>query len=122
MMTNCNSQQSYGLVEKGFCSGSGVLDFEESFAPVARLEAERFCCTTKTDSLSLIIRQSLPSKGKALFGIETSPEAWELNTNWLDLFTNAFPKKGFSISSGTALVYEMFGLPAELEVLTKESA
>ncbi|GJZ02423.1 retrovirus-related pol polyprotein from transposon TNT 1-94 [Tanacetum coccineum] len=63
------------LVAKGYAQEEGI-DFEESFAPVARLEAVGWFMFAQPDGFDdLSSRQSLTSR-KALYGLKQAPRAW----------------------------------------------
>ncbi|GJZ87140.1 hypothetical protein Tco_0658750 [Tanacetum coccineum] len=65
--------QSGTLVDNPFGKNEEGIDFEESFAPVARLEAVRIF-VAYTDSLIFDLKKSLPSKESSIW-IETSSES-----------------------------------------------
>ncbi|GJU65250.1 retrovirus-related pol polyprotein from transposon TNT 1-94 [Tanacetum coccineum] len=79
-------------MSKGYAQEERI-DFEESFAPVARLEAarifiaydahkRRFTLHSQTSSLILIIQKKVYRLRKALYGLKQAPRAWydELST------------------------------------------
>ncbi|GJS46107.1 retrovirus-related pol polyprotein from transposon TNT 1-94 [Tanacetum coccineum] len=115
------SQQSYELLPKGYAQGERVcIDFEESFAPVARLEAVRifvahaahksfpiYQMDVKTAFLNGPLKEEVyvaqpegfvdpdhPEKvyllRKALYGLKQAPRAW------YDELSNFLMSKGFS--------------------------
>ncbi|GJR47347.1 retrovirus-related pol polyprotein from transposon TNT 1-94 [Tanacetum coccineum] len=73
------------LVAKGYAQEEGI-DFEESFAPVARLEAVRIFVAHAAHKSS---RKSLPSR-KAFVGLKQAPRAW------YDELSNFLMSKGFT--------------------------
>ncbi|GJR06278.1 retrovirus-related pol polyprotein from transposon TNT 1-94 [Tanacetum coccineum] len=97
------------LVAKGYAQEEGI-DFEESFAPVARLEAVRFLCLP-TISSSTVKRRGLrcsagrvsvdpdhPEKvyllRKALYGLKQAPRAWVSGSfPWYKLVRAGMSKK-----------------------------
>nr|GEV70190.1 putative ribonuclease H-like domain-containing protein [Tanacetum cinerariifolium] len=72
------------LVAKGYAQKEGV-DFKESFAPVARLEAVRFVDPYHPDKVYRL--------KKALYGLKQAPRAW------YDELSNFLLSKGFSKGS-----------------------
>ncbi|GJV94768.1 retrovirus-related pol polyprotein from transposon TNT 1-94 [Tanacetum coccineum] len=72
------------LVAKGYAQKEGI-DFEESFAPVARLEAIRFVDPYHHDQVYRL--------KKALYGLKQAPRAW------YDELSNFLVSKGFSKGS-----------------------
>ncbi|GJZ10577.1 retrovirus-related pol polyprotein from transposon TNT 1-94 [Tanacetum coccineum] len=85
--------QVWELVDKPFGKNRGI-DFEESFAPVARLEASieggGLCCTTRRIRLILIIQTRLTSKVRLNIGLKQAPRAW------YDELSKFLISKGFS--------------------------
>ncbi|GJT52887.1 retrovirus-related pol polyprotein from transposon TNT 1-94 [Tanacetum coccineum] len=77
------------LVAKGYAQEEGI-DFEESFAPVARLEAEKVYVAQPEG----FVDQDHPEKvyllRKALYGLKQAPRAW------YDELSNFLMSKGFS--------------------------
>ncbi|GJU91623.1 gag-pol polyprotein [Tanacetum coccineum] len=82
------TQQSNGLVAKGYAQEEGI-DFEESFAPVARLEAEEYVAQPEG-----FVDPDHPEKvyllRKALYGLKQAPRAW------YDELSNFLMSKGFT--------------------------
>nr|GEU40853.1 retrovirus-related Pol polyprotein from transposon TNT 1-94 [Tanacetum cinerariifolium] len=82
--------ESDGEMSKGYAQKEGV-DFEESFVPVARLEAVRKKCTNQPDGfvdpyhLDKVYRLK-----KALYGLKQAPRAWYTE------LSNFMVAKGFS--------------------------
>ncbi|GJS39413.1 retrovirus-related pol polyprotein from transposon TNT 1-94 [Tanacetum coccineum] len=70
-VTKLSSQQKHGIVAKGYAQEEGI-DFEESFAPVARLEA-RLCCTPDGFDDPDHPDKGLPFKD-SLYGLKQAPE------------------------------------------------
>ncbi|GJY76169.1 retrovirus-related pol polyprotein from transposon TNT 1-94 [Tanacetum coccineum] len=88
------------LVAKGYAQEEGV-DFEESFAPVARLEAVRIFVATAAHKEEVYVAQpegfvdpDHPEKvyllRKALYGLKQAPRAW------YDELSNFLMSKGFT--------------------------
>nr|GEU54837.1 hypothetical protein [Tanacetum cinerariifolium] len=106
-----------GLVAKGYAQEEGI-DFEESFAPVARLEAEEVYVA----QLDRFIDPDHPEKvyhlRKALYGLKQALRATEYQL--ADMITKALPEDWFHY-----LVRQIgmrYLTPADIEVLANESA
>nr|GEV55846.1 retrovirus-related Pol polyprotein from transposon TNT 1-94 [Tanacetum cinerariifolium] len=84
------------LVAKGYGQKEGI-DFEESFAPVARLEAVRLFVAYATHKSFPVFQMDVntvilndPLKEEALYGLKQAPKAW------YDELSNFLVSKGFS--------------------------
>ncbi|GJR72408.1 retrovirus-related pol polyprotein from transposon TNT 1-94 [Tanacetum coccineum] len=76
------------LVAKGYAQKEGI-DFEESFAPVARLEAVRLFIAYAAHKSFTVYH----TKDKALYGLKQAPRAW------YDELSNFLVSEGFSKGS-----------------------
>nr|GFB35643.1 retrovirus-related Pol polyprotein from transposon TNT 1-94 [Tanacetum cinerariifolium] len=119
-LDNTVIQNKSRLVAKGYAQKEGV-DFEESFTPVARLEAVRlFRFRSHELSRFTTALQCLPQKPKKvekgiveLFFVETEYQL-------ADLFTKALPKERLKYLVRRLSMRCL--TPEELEVLANESA
>ncbi|GKB38649.1 retrovirus-related pol polyprotein from transposon TNT 1-94 [Tanacetum coccineum] len=87
------------LVDRPLCKNEGI-DFEESFAPVARLEAVRLFVSYAAHKSFPVYQMDVktaflngPLKEEALYGLNQDPRAW------YDEFSNFLVSKGFSKGS-----------------------
>nr|GEZ22696.1 hypothetical protein [Tanacetum cinerariifolium] len=80
------------LVTKGYAQKKGV-DFEESFAPVARLEAEEVYVNQTDGFVDPYHPDKIYRLKKALYGLKQAPRAW------YDELSNFLVSKGFSKGS-----------------------
>nr|GFD18367.1 Gag-Pol polyprotein [Tanacetum cinerariifolium] len=80
------------LVSKGYAQKEGV-DFEESFAPVARLEAEEVYVNQPDGFVDPYHPDKVYRLKKALYGLKQAPKAW------YDELSNFLVSKGFSKGS-----------------------
>nr|GEZ38232.1 retrovirus-related Pol polyprotein from transposon TNT 1-94 [Tanacetum cinerariifolium] len=105
------------LVAKGYAHEEGI-DFEESFAPVARLEAEEVYVAQPDGFVNPNHPEKVYRFRKALYGLKQALRATEYQL--ADMFTKALLKDMFKY------LVRRIGMrcltPAELEVLAKESA
>nr|GFA11229.1 retrovirus-related Pol polyprotein from transposon TNT 1-94 [Tanacetum cinerariifolium] len=114
------------LVAKGYAREEGI-DFEESFAPVACLEAVRIFEEVYFAQPNGFVDPYYPEKvyrlRKALYGLKQAPKAWydELSKFLTSKgFTKALPEDRFKYL--VRRIGMRYLTPAELEVLAKESA
>nr|GEV04294.1 retrovirus-related Pol polyprotein from transposon TNT 1-94 [Tanacetum cinerariifolium] len=94
-----------------------AIDFEESFAPVARLEAEEVYVTQPDGFVNLDHPEKVYRLRKALYGLKQAPRATEYQL--ADMFTKALSEYRFKY------LVRRIGMrcltPAEPEVLANES-
>ncbi|GKA91074.1 retrovirus-related pol polyprotein from transposon TNT 1-94 [Tanacetum coccineum] len=81
------------LVAKGYGQEEGI-NFEESFAPVARLEAVRIFMAYPDGFVDLDFPNHVYRLKKALYSLKQAPRAWT-EYQLADLFTKALPKERF---------------------------
>ncbi|GJW32438.1 retrovirus-related pol polyprotein from transposon TNT 1-94 [Tanacetum coccineum] len=77
------------LVAKGYAQEEGI-DFEESFAPVARLEAEEVYVARPDGTIDPDHLEKVYRLRKALYGLKQAPRAW------YDELLNFLMSKGFT--------------------------
>ncbi|GJT76258.1 reverse transcriptase domain-containing protein [Tanacetum coccineum] len=87
------------LVAKGYAQEEGI-DFEESFAPVARLEAEEVYVAKSEGFVDPYHLEKVYLLRKALYGLKQAPRAW------YDELSNFLMSKGFT--KGTSFTKRRF--------------
>nr|GFB08116.1 hypothetical protein [Tanacetum cinerariifolium] len=80
-------QNKYRLVAKGYAQKEGV-DFEESFAPVARLEAEEVYVNQPDGFVDPYHPDKVYRLKKALYGLKQAPRAWRNRLRIISLQIN----------------------------------
>ncbi|GKA49863.1 retrovirus-related pol polyprotein from transposon TNT 1-94, partial [Tanacetum coccineum] len=63
------------LVARGYCQEEGI-NFEESFAPVARLDAIRIFLAYAAHMNMIVYQMDVKTLKKALYGLKQAPRAW----------------------------------------------